>query len=98
ILIDNLYARALGCCGSQVRMRLLIENDFSRVRSVDAGKDLNQCAFATSILTRETVDFGRKNCEVDAVESPNPTETLAYTQHFDKWRGCFGRGVIAEVG
>jgi hypothetical protein len=71
-------------------MGLLVENDLPIVRGIDTGKNLNQCAFTTAVLTGKAMDLPGKNREVDVVESANPTETLAYAEHFDKCRCCPG--------
>ena len=84
ILIDNLHAR-----GDRLRRRqrfvgFPLDDNFTFVRRIDAGNDLDQRRLSAAVLTREALDFARTQLQIHMVQRLHGLKGLADVFYFQK--------------
>src|SRR5262245_59055257 len=80
-----------------MRVGLSLQDDFSFVGIVNAGKDLDQGALAAAVLPSKTMKIAGTNRETDIGQRPDSAEALANAAHFDEV-GCALLGSLLGVG
>ena len=79
ILIDNLNSRSNRLHRRQRCVLLSLDNNLTAVRRVDAGYDLDQRGFATSVLSCQTFNFAGTQPQLYIVQRLNSLECFADT-------------------
>ena len=77
LLVDGDDAGALGVVGRPEGDRLAEQLDFTRVRALRAGQDLEQSRLTGPVLAQERVDLGLPHFETDVLKRQHAREALA---------------------
>jgi hypothetical protein len=80
-----------------MRVRLSLQDDFSLVRIVNAGKNFDQGALAAAVLPSKTMYLAGTNREADIRQRANSAKTLADPAHLDEL-GCALLGSLLRIG